>query len=391
MRIAFVSQFDLADPHAFSGTVRFGVGAVEAQGHEVVRVGPLRERWKRPLQARQLYHRLLRGEDHHRDREPRLLRSYARQVERALADAARGGRPVDAVLAMSTLPLTYVEADVPLVAWVDATFPLVEDFYPEFSNLSAATRRDGRRTEAAFLARCAAVLYSSEWAAASAVDAYGVDPARVHVVPYGANLDGPPTADAVAEAVAVRPAGEVRLLWIGVDWVRKGGDIAVGIAEALRARGVPADLTVVGAAPTGPVPDFVRPVGFVSKRDAAGRARLAALLARSHFLALPTRADCTPIVFNEACAYGLPVLTTDVGGIPSMIRDGENGFALSLGASPEAYAGRVVALFKGDGEGYRTLARSARVAYERRMNWDEAGRSVSALLERLTAGRPSRP
>ena len=390
MRVAFVSQYDPADPHAYSGTVRFGVAAIEAEGHEVVRIGPLRERWKRPLQVRQLYHRLLRGRDHHRDREPAVMRGYARQVERAFAAAADAGRPFDVALAMSTFPLTYVEADVPLVAWIDATFPLIEATYPEFANVSAATRWNGRAAEAAFLDRCAAVLYSSEWAAASARAEYRVDPARVHVVPYGANLDEPPTAAEAEGFIEARPSDRVGLLWVGNDWHRKGGPEAVAVAAALRARGLAVELVMAGASPQGPLPDFARHAGFVSKRDPAGRRRLAELFAGAHFLVLPTRADCTPIVFNEACAYGVPVLTTDVGGLPGMVRAGENGFTFPLGASPDAYAERVVPIFRGGGA-YRALARSARRAYDERMSWGVAGRAVSGILDRVVRARTSRP
>lgn len=34
-----------------------------------------------------------------------------------------------------------------------------------------------------------------------------------------------------------------------------------------------------------------------------------------HLLLLPTRAECAGIVFNEASAYGVPILLTDTGGV----------------------------------------------------------------------------
>lgn len=40
----------------------------------------------------------------------------------------------------------------------------------------------------------------------------------------------------------------------------------------------------------------------------------------------PSWLDCFPLVLLEAMAAGLPVITTDEGAIPDIVRDGENGF-----------------------------------------------------------------
>ena len=40
----------------------------------------------------------------------------------------------------------------------------------------------------------------------------------------------------------------------------------------------------------------------------------------------PTFNECFPLVILEAMAHELPVVTTEEGGIPDMVRDGENGF-----------------------------------------------------------------
>lgn len=50
------------------------------------------------------------------------------------------------------------------------------------------------------------------------------------------------------------------------------------------------------------------------------------------------RADCIPFVFNEANAFGLPMITADTGGVPDMIRIGENGYVLPYGARGFEYA-----------------------------------------------------
>ena len=62
--------------------------------------------------------------------------------------------------------------------------------------------------------------------------------------------------------------GERRLLFVGVDWKRKGGDFALRIAKRLNDRGIRAELTIVGGTPEIPeeMKDLVNVVGFVAKR-----------------------------------------------------------------------------------------------------------------------------
>ena len=52
---------------------------------------------------------------------------------------------------------------------------------------------------------------------------------------------------------------------------------------------------------------------------------------------MPTRADCTPISFCEAASYGLPVISTDTGGVAAVVEPGETGILLPLNASAEQY------------------------------------------------------
>ncbi|EMA71068.1 glycosyltransferase family 4 protein [Halorubrum distributum] len=57
------------------------------------------------------------------------------------------------------------------------------------------------------------------------------------------------------------------------------------------------------------------------------------VLAASDILALPSFREGTPRVITEAMASGLPVVATDIAGIPEQIEDGENGFLIPTGDS----------------------------------------------------------
>jgi glycosyltransferase involved in cell wall biosynthesis len=127
----------------------------------------------------------------------------------------------------------------------------------------------------------------------------------------------PPTA------LKYAPNAICKLLFIGVEWERKGGQIALDALHALQRSGIPAALTIVGCMPPGyatghfgipALPSYP----LLINTYAIEVSRLNDLLRNSDFLLLPTRAECAGIVFCEASAYGIPVITTLTGALVPM-------------------------------------------------------------------------
>ena len=67
------------------------------------------------------------------------------------------------------------------------------------------------------------------------------------------------------------------------------------------------------------------------------------LLAEAAIYVLPSYNEGVPISILEAMSVGLPIVTTPVGGIPDVIRDGEEGFLVSPG-SIDQLARRIIEL-----------------------------------------------
>jgi len=276
--------------------------------------------------------------------------------------------------------IAFLDTKVPLAYLSDLTFRLIQDYYPSIAQLSPETRKECDECEARAIARSDLLIYSSEWAAASAIHDYGAAPDKVHVVPFGPNLKRVPDLTTVTKP---RNRQECRLLMLGKDWERKGGPLVFETMRILNERGLPTRLTVCGARPSKELAHsnlFV--TGMLDKNTPTGLQTIETLLTESHFLFVPSRADATPIVFCEAAAFGLPSIATDTGGIPSLIKDGVNGHLLPLSATAEDFAELIHRVFA-DAEGYQRLVQSSRKRYDTTLNWNAWAQRVRQLLQAM--------
>ena len=103
----------------------------------------------------------------------------------------------------------------------DLTWETYVDYYPDYCSLSSVARREGALLESAAISRAAALVYPSDWAASSARTHYHAAAEKTYKIHFGANLQEVPPR----EAALRHPIGDViNLLWMGVDWERKGNN-----------------------------------------------------------------------------------------------------------------------------------------------------------------------
>lgn len=253
-------------------------------------------------------------------------------------------------------------------------------FLREFFNVDMPSDKEER--EAQVIEKACWTVFSSQYMVDRAQVELGTRIGdRVSVIPFGANLQHIP-----AEAMRKPAMPPVRLLFIGKNWEVKGGDVAVATVAALRDRGHAAQLTVIGTAPARlkQHPDIIA-LGHLSKDRRRDMARLEQALREAHLFILPTQADCTPIVVSEANAFGCPVLISDVGGVGSLIQEGQNGYLMPLDAPAEAYADRIEKLVT-DPAVYTQLSQSSQTIVQTHLNWTLwAERMASLIREKATA------
>ena len=128
------------------------------------------------------------------------------------------------------------------------------------------------------------------------------------------------------------------------------------------------------------LPDFVINHGFLSKNNEEQYKELQELYSSCHFLMVPSLGECYGLVFCEASANGLPSISTNVGGIPTVVKNGRNGFLFDLPFDNQKAANKMIELFL-DKDKYMQLALNARKEFDNRLNWKVAGQTLSKLMQ----------
>lgn len=379
MKLAYVTVYDATEVQHWSGSGKYVARSLEDTSTSLQYVGSLTEEVSAILKVKRRFYRHLLKKQYLFERDPGVLKAYARQVSNELNRV----NP-DIIFSPGTIPIAYLDCQQPSVFWTDCTFGSMIDFYPEFTNLCQESINHGNQMEKAALDRCKLAIYTSDWAAQSAIELYQVPPHKVKVVPFGANLDRDHSLEEIKDLLESRPSNLCKLLFLGVDWERKGGNVALEVAKELNKTGLRTELTIVGCNPPvhEPLPDFVRSLGFISKSTPEGKQKIEQLIAESHFLIVPSVAECYGIVFCEANSLGVPCLSTNVGGIPTIIRTGKNGKTFDRAANAAEYCTYIHELFS-DYAKYKSLALSSLQEYKSRLNWQVAGQTVRTMLKEL--------
>jgi glycosyltransferase involved in cell wall biosynthesis len=169
------------------------------------------------------------------------------------------------------------------------------------------------------------IVTFSDWARQSLMSDYQVPGEKITVNMPGVDLSrwsvNRPEAAAATEP---RPA---RLLFVGGDFWRKGGDVLLRCAAEARGEW---ELDIVTR---DPVDAAGIPNVRVHREIKAGTEEHEALYRRADVFVLPTRGDCSPWAISEAMAMRLPVIATTVGAIPELVVHGDTGLLVPPGST----------------------------------------------------------
>lgn len=379
MRIAFLTNYDSGDIANWSGLGYYMAKSLEQQGVDLVRIDCSVKFSLAQLIRRKLI-KLCWRKIQQPERDIPYLRRMADKASRQLA-----GRQYDLIFSAGSLPVSFLQSDKPIVFYTDATYDGMIRLYIDKNKLWDRSFAQGNMAEEKAIHNASLIFYTSEWAGKNAITSYKANPAKIRQLSFGSNLGSDLSTAEMRKLIDRRKRGlQKNFLFLGVDWDRKGARAAIETIARLNGLGLPATITMAGCRiPPGiPLPSFVIHHPFISKDSEAGLKMLRSLYEKADFFLLPTRADCTPVVFSEAASYGLPVITTDVGGCPSVVIDKATGFCLDKEHFVEEAIQQIAALWH-DEAAYETLCWQAYHHYKKELNWDSIGKKALASLQQV--------
>ena len=199
---------------------------------------------------------------------------------------------------------------------------------------------------------------------------YGCPTGKIRLVYAGSNASVNNTKTANTDYA------QPSILFVGLDWKRKGGADLVEAFQLVRETCPEARLTIVGAEPDLHIPNC-EVVGKVSPEE------LDRYYQHASVFCLPTRLEPFGIVFIEAMTAHLPIVATRVGAIPDFVEEGRNGYLIEPGDIP-GLASALLKLLESPNL-CREFGEYSYKLTQERYSWGVVGRifhrNISALLE----------
>ena len=374
MKIAYITSSTPNNKLSWSGTNYYTLKALQNQGHNVYciydapQIGLFR---KIKTKIFKLINRNLMPE-----RSDFYSKKWADKIKGNLQPNT------DAIFSLSTIPVAYLRTDIPIYIYIDDIFEHFRTYY-NIKNLHSKDIIKANKIEQCAIDNCRRIISCSEITGEAIIKHYNINKEKLQIVPFGANIDTIPNIEHIEEYIASRNKEELNILFVGVDFKRKGCDIVLETVKLLHNNGINVKLHICGLKDINfELPDYVINYGFLNKGIESDKMKLEKLYATSHFLFVPSLAEAYGLVFAEAGAYALPSISHNTGGISTIIKNGVNGQLFEIGTTPQIFADYIMKQFN-NYDNYIQLARRSYKRFIEELNWEVAGKRITSIMNSI--------
>lgn len=235
-----------------------------------------------------------------------------------------------------------------------------------FQNCGKDAIRARNESQLAYFSNCSGIFTMGRWIAKDLVERSGIPESKVYPVGGGINLEG--------RLVDYTGKQGNKILFVGRDFVRKGGDITLKAFLELREKMTDVELYVAGPA-SDPWPQGAE--GYHYMGD-CNHEELSALFNKCDIFVMPSYFEAYGLVFIEALTYGLPCIGRNAYEMPYFIEDGKTGLLLRHDDAHEL-SEMMYRLLKD--RSFSANVRSRKDQYLREYSWDTVAERIIAAME----------
>lgn len=200
----------------------------------------------------------------------------------------------------------------------------------------------------------------SHWLGKSFIKDFGANENKV--IPVGAGINLPKILDTTNRAYDKK-----RLLMVGKDFTRKGGDTLLSAFKKVLKAVPNAELRIIGPV-LDDVPEGVKCLGFISKNDPQGLDKLLEEYANASVFVIPSLYEPFGISFAEAMAHRVPCIGTNICAMPEIIQDGVTGYVVPP-HDVDTLAARLIEILSSE-EQCKEMGEAGFKHYKENYTWD---------------------
>jgi glycosyltransferase involved in cell wall biosynthesis len=266
----------------------------------------------------------------------------------------------------------FMISDAPWIAYKEA--------YKEYEKLPLLANKFAKQ-EAEVARKITGVIYPTVWACKEAKSRFSLSSDKIHLLPFGANRFCTKTDEQVFRNIQGKSLAILNFLFIGKDWDRKGGPLAIAIVNRINEGGHHAILHIIGCDPEidSTSQKNVKLYGYLSPESTIDCAVMEKAFLEADFFLVPSYAECFGLVFAEAQSYGLPCLSLNSHGIPGVVENGKTGILFDLLTHVDDIVSAIIKL-SSNPEAYMDMAFAARMKFRNDLNWDAFGVKLDKIL-----------
>ena len=217
------------------------------------------------------------------------------------------------------------------------------------------------------------VFATSNFVARSVVEDYACEAEKAICVYSGINVES-------EIDIEKKKYLDKHILFVGVDWERKGGPMLAQAFKSVLMVHPDAKLIVVGCQPEIDSKG-VEIVGRVPKEQVGQYYQKATIFC------MPSYLEPSAAALAEAAAHGLPVISTDIGGTPDRVIHGETGYLIQPG-DKEALTKYLVGLLDDTNKRREYGRKGYQIAHDR-FRWENVGVRIKKHIDIALQGEAS--